>query len=116
MLDGVGNGRRPTDVDPSQREPVELQRADDGGQIADPCIKAEIRNIPIRRSHPAVIETDHAPPEMNQPVCHLLDVRKVTTVARGVAKDVRRKDEGQPVADSEVGDSHPVAGGSVVQW
>jgi hypothetical protein len=40
--------------------------------------------------------TNHAPPEMNESVCHLSDMGVAATIATGIVKDVGPKTRGDP--------------------
>ena len=59
------------------------------------CSKSQVRHVSVGSAHPAVVVTDHAPPEMNQSVCDLAGMGVATTIATGVAKDVGYESSGR---------------------
>ena len=73
MFDGIRDRSDRANVHSSQRESIEVQHANDGGEIPNPSFKPQVRDVAVRRTHPAVVVTNHPPSELSQSVGELPD-------------------------------------------
>ena len=99
MFDGVRDRGDRANVHSSQREAIEAQHVNDGGEIPDPRFKTQVRNVSVRSTHSAVVVTNDAPSQLSQSVRERPDRWESIAIACRVAEDVGGKYERRPVAD-----------------
>ena len=114
MLGRIGDRGGGADVHTAQRESLETQLSDHGGQVADSCSKTQVSDVPVGVAHPARVVQDHAPAEAGQPVRNLFD-----SGARSIAVATRLTETGgeherRASAHGDLGDANTVAGRCVL--
>src|SRR6476659_1819406 len=102
MFDGVRNRGDRANVHSSQRESIEVQHANDGGEIPDPRFKAQVHDVSVRSTHSAMVIPNDPPSELSHSVREFPDGRKSIAIARRVAEDVGGKYERRPVTDGDI--------------